>query len=380
MNRKEIEKYKIQTNELVYVPSGLISEDGTDIMSWTLKECLSIEELKDKEVYTLNEIERIFCVREDDEEYYTNSNYNSKHDKLFKAILSDKIEAAKFMNNVIKMEYKIKAEKLELYNKEYITTMFEKMESDIVYKIAEKNTYLIIEHQSTVDRTMPYRIYQYTGELLRNVINKEKMKNIDYKQPRIISIVLYTGDRTWNIEYVDDLQEPLAGYPKVKPIYRLVDVNKYSKSKLLEDDLMVSKAMLIEKEKSIEGIIKALEQISKKLSINSDKRQIQLFITIVRYVLLSINDEETRKKLEKEIEKMKGVEANMLHATMVLNKEFKERTNKAMADGRVKGRTEGRKQEKIATAKRLLKKKMKPDFISEITGLSIEEIEKLKEE
>ena len=380
MNRKEIEKYKIQTNELVYVPSGLISEDGTDIMSWTLKECLSIEELKDKEVYTLNEIERIFCVREDDEEYYTNSNYNSKHDKLFKAILSDKIEAAKFMNNVIKMEYKIKAEKLELYNKEYITTMFEKMESDIVYKIAEKNTYLIIEHQSTVDRTMPYRIYQYTGELLRNVINKEKMKNIDYKQPRIISIVLYTGDRTWNIEYVDDLQEPLAGYPKVKPIYRLVDVNKYSKSKLLEDDLMASKAMLIEKEKSIEGIIKALEQISKKLSINSDKRQIQLFITIVRYVLLSINDEETRKKLEKEIEKMKGVEANMLHATMVLNKEFKERTNKAMADGRVKGRTEGRKQEKIATAKRLLKKKMKPDFISEITGLSIEEIEKLKEE
>ena len=380
MNRKEIEKYKIQTNELVYVPSGLISEDGTDIMSWTLKECLSIEELKDKEVYTLNEIERIFCVREDDEEYYTNSNYNSKHDKLFKAILSDKIEAAKFMNNVIKMEYKIKAEKLELYNKEYITTMFEKMESDIVYKIAEKNTYIIIEHQSTVDRTMPYRIFQYTGELLRNVIDKEKIKNIDYKQPRIISIVLYTGDRTWNIEYVDDLQEPLAGYSKIKPLYRLVDVNKFSKSELLEDDLMVSKAMLIEKEKSIEGILKALEQINKKLSINSDKRQMQLFITIVRYVLLSINDEETRKKLEKEIEKMKGVEANMLHATMVLNKEFKERTNKAMADGRVKGRTEGRKQEKIATAKRLLKKKMKPDFISEITGLSIEEIEKLKEE
>ena len=106
----------------------------------------------------------------------------------------------------------------------------------------------------------------------------------------------------------------------------------------------------------------------------------QLFITIVRYVLLSINDEETRKKLEKEIEKMKGVEANMLHATMVLNEEIKERTNKAMADGRVKGRTEGGKQEKIATAKRLLKKKIKLDFISEITGLSIKEIKKLKEE
>ena len=368
--KKDLENSKILRDELVYIPSGLISEDGTDIMSWTLKEYLSNEELKNKEVYTLNKIGHIFCIKEDDEEYYTNSNYNSKHDKLFKIILSDKIEAAKFMNKVLKMEYKIKSEKMELYNKEYITTMFEKMESDIVYKIAEKNTYIIIEHQSTVDRTMPYRIFQYTGELLRNVIDKEKIKNIDYKQPRIISIVLYTGDRTWNIEYVDDLQEPLAGYPKVKPLYRLVDVNKFSKSELLEDDLMVSKAMLIEKEKSIEGILKALEQINKKLSINSDKRQMQLFITIVRYVLLSINDEETRKKLEKEIEKMKGVEENMLHATMVLNEAFEKREKK--------GKSEGVKNEKIATAKRLLKKKMKPDFISEITGLSIEEIEKLK--
>ena len=293
--KKDLENSKILRDELVYIPSGLISEGGTDIMSWTLKEYLSNEELKDKEVYTLNKIGHIFCIKEDDEEYYTNSNYNSKHDKLFKIILGDKIEAAKFMNKVLKMEYKIKSEKMELYNKEYITTMFEKMESDIVYKISEKNTYIIIEHQSTVDKSMPYRMFQYTAELLREVIDKEK---------------------------------------------------------------------------SIEGILKALEQINKKLSINSDKRQMQLFITIVRYVLLSINDEETRKKLEKEIEKMKGVEENMLHATMVLNEAFKKREKK--------GKSEGVKNEKIATAKRLLKKKMKPDFISEITGLSIEEIEKLK--
>ena len=293
--KKDLENSKILRDELVYIPSGLISEGGTDIMSWTLKEYLSNEELKDKEVYTLNKIGHIFCIKEDDEEYYTNSNYNCKHDKLFKIILGDKIEAAKFMNKVLKIEYKIKSEKMELYNKEYITTMFEKMESDIVYKISEKNTYIIIEHQSTVDKSMPYRMFQYTAELLREVIDKEK---------------------------------------------------------------------------SIEGILKALEQINKKLSINSDKRQMQLFITIVRYVLLSINDEETRKKLEKEIEKMQGVEGNMLHATMVLNEAFEKREKK--------GKSEGVKNEKIATAKRLLKKKMKPDFISEITGLSIEEIEKLK--
>ena len=108
------------------------------------------------------------------------------------------------------------AEKLELYNKEYITTKFEKMESDIVYKIAEKNTYMIIEHQSIVDRSMPYRIFQYTAELLREVIEKDKVKNINYLQPRIIAIVLYTGNRKWNIQNIDDLQAPLEGYKKNK--------------------------------------------------------------------------------------------------------------------------------------------------------------------
>ena len=241
------------------------------------------------------------------------------------------------------------------------------MKKDIEeYKISEKNTYIIIEHQSTVDRSMPYRIFQYTAELLREVIEKDKVKNINYFQPRIIAIILYTGSRKWNIQNIDDLQVPLEGYKKVKQPYILVDINKFSKRELLEDDLMTTKAMLIEKEKDEKGILKALEQISKKLSKNSDKKQRQLLMAIVSYVLLSINEEETRKQLEEEIKKKKGDEEDMLHATMVLNEAFEKREKK--------GRMAGIKE----IAKKLLKQNMKIETISEITGLTIEEIEKLK--
>ena len=105
---------------------------------------------------------------------------------------------------------------------------------------------------------------------------------------------------------------------------------------------MVSKAMLIEKEKSIEGILNTLEKIRKKIISKQDKIQIQLYITIVRYVLLSVNNAEIRKILQTEIEKMKGVDENMLHATMVINREIEERTNKAMAKGRAEGMNQGR--------------------------------------
>ena len=392
-----VEKYKKLSDELVCIPSGLIREDGTEIMAWTLKSLVKgtqeenynyltkeYEELKD--LYSLKE-QDVLMICEDSEEYIYNpqeqakennqnskkgknpqndSTTNSKHDKLFKIILSNKQEAAKFMNKVLKINYKIMAEKLELYNKEYITTKFEKMESDIVYKIAEKNVYIIIEHQSTVDRLMPYRIFQYTAELLREVIEKDKVKNINYLQPRIIAIVLYTGNRKWNIQNIDDLQAPLEGYKKIKPPYILVDINKFSKRELLEDDLMITKAMLIEKEKSVEGILNSLEQIRKKILANPNKRQMQLFMTIVRYILLSIDDEETKTLLQAEIEEMKGAEEDMLHATMVLNEAFEKREKK--------GRMAGIKE----IAKKLLKQNMKIETISEITGLTIEEIEKLK--
>ena len=391
--RKDIEKYKKLSDELVCVPSGFVREDGTEIMAWTLKslvEGTQADLTKDNEqeledLYSTKE-QFEFIVKEDEEKYtYPSQEYeteakdkqqgnnlpsgsttNSKHDKLFKIILSNKQEAAKFMNKVLKINYKIMAEKLELYNKEYITTKFEKMESDIVYKIAEKNTYMIIEHQSIVDRSMPYRIFQYTAELLREVIEKYKVKNINYLQPRIIAIVLYTGNRKWNIQNIDDLQAPLEGYKKIKPPYILVDINKFSKRELLEDDLMITKAMLIEKEKSVEGILNSLEQIRKKILANPNKRQMQLFMTIVRYILLSIDDEETKTLLQAEIEEMKGVEEDMLHATMVLNEAFEKREKK--------GRMAGIKE----IAKKLLKQNMKIETISEITGLTIEEIEKLK--
>ena len=395
--RKDIEKYKKLSDELVCVPSGFVREDGTEIMAWTLKslvEGIQKENFDDLTKEYEKEIQGLystkeqfeFIVKEDEEKYtYPSQEYeteakdkqqgnnlpsgsttNSKHDKLFKIILSNKQEAAKFMNKVLKINYKIMAEKLELYNKEYITTKFEKMESDIVYKIAEKNTYMIIEHQSIVDRSMPYRIFQYTAELLREVIEKDKVKNINYLQPRIIAIVLYTGNRKWNIQNIDDLQAPLEGYKKIKPPYILVDINKFSKRELLEDDLMITKAMLIEKEKSVEGILNSLEQIRKKILANPNKRQMQLFMTIVRYILLSIDDEETKTLLQAEIEEMKGVEEDMLHATMVLNEAFEKREKK--------GRMAGIKE----IAKKLLKQNMKIETISEITGLTIEEIEKLK--
>lgn len=371
----DIEKYKKLREELVCVPSGLIKEDGTDIMAWTLKKYLSkkeLEEIENKEkeleqtVSKENEHKNLNNVKEDIQEYSLRLNMNSKHDKLFKQILINKNEAANLINIALKAKYKVNSDKLELYNKEYISKMFEKMETDMVYKIEEKKTYIIIEHQSTFDRSMPFRIIQYKAEILRNTIEKDKFKNVKYKYPRVIAIVLYTGIRKWKIKNMAELQIPLEGYKEEKEEYILIDNHNYKEEKLLESKYMLGKAMLIERQKDENGIIEILKKISKKMKQKTENEKRELFNIILQYVLLSINNKELTEKINKLFKDKKGDENDMLHATKILNEAFDKREEK------------GKKEEKLITAKKLLSKKMKIEFISEITGLTKEEIESLK--
>ena len=153
-----VEKYKKLSDELVCIPSGFVREDGTEIMAWTLKSLVegTQEENYDyltkdyeQDLYSTKE-QFVFMVKEDNEQdTYTTQEHiteekinqtennsqsgsttNSKHDKLFKIILTNKQEAVGFIKKVLNSKEDINIENIELYNKEYITEKFEKRETD----------------------------------------------------------------------------------------------------------------------------------------------------------------------------------------------------------------------------------------------------------
>ena len=387
-----MKKYKKPRDELVCIPSGFVREDGTEIMAWTLRKFVegTPEENYDyltndyeQDLYSTKE-QYVFMIKEDDEQdTYTmqehvteekinqtennlqsGSTTNSKHDKLFKIILSNKQEAVGFIKMVMKPKEDITTKNIELYNKEYITEKFEKRETDITYKIAEKNLYIIIEHQSTVDRTMPYRIQRYKMLLMNEIINKKEMKKVGYEFPRVIAIVLYTGRSKWKVEKLEDLQRPLEWYKEIDKEFELVDVNKYTEEELMKDELVITKAMLIEKQKDarkVRDILKKINQI-----VKNKPEKIKLLLEILKFILLNSKSEEIRKEADKIIKEYKGGEEAVLNMVNIYNKALDEQ------------RDAGDRQRQIKTAKRLLKEKMKPEFIAKITDLSIEEIEKLK--
>lgn len=288
---------------------------------------------------------------------------NNEHDKIFRTVLDKKTDVSKFLNKFLGLN--IKTEELEKYNSSYIDPKFKNKEADIVYRIKDKNIFLLIEHQTKIDKDMPYRLLDYSNGIMRSASE-------DKKRPSVIPIVLYTGKTKWKIE--NETIEKQHFFKEVKLIdgeFNLIDINDFSKKELLEDDIFITKMMLVEKCKDEIEMVQALEKIENKIK-EEDK---STFRRIVKEIWsLRIGTENANKILEK-IEEGSG---NMMAVMEMLLAENEKYINIGRQEGMKKGRLEGGKQKIKEIVQKMLAENFTKEMIMKITGLKKEEIEEIK--
>lgn len=388
--------------EKMYVPSGLKTKDGKDIMCYTgafyLKNKEKIERMVKKGEEILRDENKFpekqqkdnkNIVKEENEKYKTNAQINKKHDKLFKEILSDKKEAVNFINHYLNLN--LLEDDIEKYEKEFRTEELYNIEADVVYKIKNKNVFILIEHQSSVDLKMSYRILSYKNAIVDSAIDRKRLREKSYKIPKVIAMVLYTGKRQWHKLSIKDIEEQIEGYEENAGEYNLIDANEFSREKLLEDNLITSKAMLIEKSQNKEELYKNIEDVinNQKKNGNFDNWQLE---KLVQYELAETEDKEIISKF---IEKIKNIGRNdeiMTNASRIINREIRKSKKEGIEigwnqgiirgkeEGKIEGKVEGKaegKAEGIALVAKRLKGKMHIKDISQITGLSEKEIKQL---
>ncbi|MYB64498.1 Rpn family recombination-promoting nuclease/putative transposase [Candidatus Poribacteria bacterium] len=92
----------------------------------------------------------------------------------------------------------------------YIDTTLRDSISDIVFTVPFRNAsngdevtiYILIEHQSTVDRMMGLRLHSYMCQIWKDQLEEQRKTKVPVSQQRlspILPIVFYTGDRRWEI-------------------------------------------------------------------------------------------------------------------------------------------------------------------------------------
>ena len=326
----------------------------------TYKEYLKYEELHGR----IKENQAI-CVAEESKKYTYDK--NNEHDKVFRDILSIKEEALALINKALKNKEKIE-EEIELYNNRFITSKFKERESDIIYKVKNKNVFFIIEHQSTIDYSMAYRIMEYSIEIMRLIIQNEKNKSKEYKYPLIIPIIIYTGEKKWDAKLsMKELIEKVDWYEEKENI-SLVDINDYTEDELLEEANMLSKVMLLEKSKNSIEFIKNVKEIIK----TSKVKDLERIKNIIIYKSIGM----TKQGEIENILKNAGEEEKIMTLAERINRNEREEKLRIRKEAMEEGMKEG----VTVTIRKMLLLKLDDNIIKEVTGAEDKELEKLKKE
>lgn len=335
-----------------------------------------------KSIHTLR-LNAVLRLAEETTEYkIERKQTDKKHDKLIKTILKEKQEMAKMINQFIMTKEKIEKEELIKCTNSYITNKYKTKEADMVYKLKNKDIYFLVEHQSSVDNTMPYRLLNYCIDIIQEWGKNRKGNKKEY-YPIVVPIVIYTGSQKWKVTTnFKNKQISTAVFEnyKIDFKYNLIDINKLSNQTLLESNSMFGYGMLIEKSKNKQELRKNIE---KMIDIEKDKEKIDELANIIVYLLNDVLEETEQEELLSKINGKVGEESMSTLYDRLLE-ENKRILNQGRREGKMEGRREGilegKLEGKIEMIKNLIKMNMKEEDIIKASEIDKQEFEKIKQE
>lgn len=297
------------------------------------------------------------------------------HDKVYRDLLNNKQEFHLFLKDFFSYTLKYNIEK---YNRNFVTRDYSDKYSDIVFKLNNYPAYILLEHQSSKDNSIAYRLYKYYNLILEDSVDTTKLHTKNYKIPLITPILLYTGNKPWNfvpnlehhqfdLEYNDNLSNG-----KLSLTYNFINIHDFSKEELLKKRSMVAYVMAIDK---CTNILELIDIINIIFDLCNTRQKDYLY-RIIAYILKPVLPKEIYDNLLKKFNKEEDMYMEELIERMKADLEYRRIT--AENQGVIKGILEGREKGRIDIAKRMLERNMLVEDISDITGLSIEEINELK--
>ena len=305
-------------------------------------------------------------------------NKYKKHDKLVKTILKKPEEMAKIINEFLEPSVEVKSENLVKYTNSYITQKYKSKEADIVYKLKNEEVFFLVEHQSTIDKKMPYRILNYCVDIMQEWVKNKKLKR-QTKYPIVVPIIIYTGIEKWKIpKNFKDVQisNQIFGDFKIDLYYNLIEINKISKKYLIDQQSLFGYGMVIEKSKNKAELQENLELIVKNAKSKENLMEIS---NIMEYLFYDMIEESAKEmliekinlKIRKEEKDMSSLYERLLAETCEMIKEGKN-------EGIEEGKKIMREIMKKEATQALLKNNVDEEIILKSMKITKKELEEIK--
>lgn len=304
-----------------------------------------------------------------------NNHIINAHDQFFRTAMADKRVARDFLMAWLpdELSQRVDFNQLEIQPRSHINDVRKESAVDVLFKTVieghEAYLYLLLEHQSTPDRLMPFRMLKYICNIIDHHLKTHDTKS-DKKIPLIYPLVIYHGKRKY--PFSTDLSNLIDAPPSLveryflKP-FQLIDLGQ------IDDETLKQHAWSGVMEFALKhifarDILPALKEIADTLH-QLDNVGGRDFIAIVLQYLLERGELSDRKAFFKLIDTQISHEVG--EKIMSLAEQLKE-------EGRIEGKLEGKLEGEKEIAKRLLKEGSEPDFVAKVTGLSLDKIKTLQ--
>ena len=248
-------------------------------------------------------------------------------------------------------------------DKSFISEEFTKRESDLIYRVKREDRevyiYILIEFQSTPDKTIAARTLSYIMRLYETILQTSQAG----KLPAIFPIVLYNGEDKWSApDNIADLIEHNISDDYI-PRFRYFKIieRDIPEETLFKLNNLVAAVIYLEKQRNADKLQEAIEKVVEMIK-NEHILDIKQFTVWARRMLTVPTDTE---ELIQEIHTIT---------------EVKPMLTKIADQIRAEGKAEGENARAREAACRMLDEGLDTELVVRVTGLSREEVVGLRQE
>lgn len=301
------------------------------------------------------------------------------HDATFKAFLTHPDTARDFIELHVPAELRAVCDlsTLRLESGSFVEENLRAYYSDVLYsvKTTEGDGYIhvLIEHQSTPDRHMAFRLMRYS------IAAMQRHLDAGHKQlPLVIPVLFYTGRRSpypYSTDWLQEFSDPDLAARLYGTAFPLVDVTV-----IPDDEIMNHRSMaaltLLQKHIHRRDLAELLDRLATTLLTGHLTGQ-QL-VSLINYLIQAGETDDAEAFVRNLAQKVPQHEDALMTIAQQLEQKGIE---KGFQIGEEKGRQEGiqlgEEKGKLDVAVRLLKSGMSLQSVKEMTGLSDEVLAKI---
>ena len=289
------------------------------------------------------------------------------HDGFFKAVFSQPEHASAFFKSHLTdgLVARIDWSSLTVLPGSFVKSSLQQMHSDLLFSVRigtrEILLYLLFEHQSTPDPTMPLRMLGYMTEIFTR-----HHRTHGFPLPSILPMVLHQGPETWNVstafEDLFELPEELAAdllpfLPKFH--HALLDLTRFDPTSGENDTRM--------------------QVVLQLMKLARQKELLRFFQWLAGFPYHPLSDNLLGLMVLYALHADSDLDAEKIYHSLSANPELKKNAmsvaEKLKAEGRVEGRVEGLWIGKIQMLEEFLSLEVSSDEILE--ALNLGELEAL---